>query len=137
MKIFIVGSKYCFDKIPPIKESLEKMGHSITLPSGYDDPFKELEVRDSDDSTFVAFKRQKLEEQAERVAENDAILVMNFEKHGQPNYIGGATFLEVFKAWELGKIIFFYNPLPEGMLYDELRGMSPVILRGDLSQIVT
>lgn len=135
MKIFIVGSKYCFDKIPSIQQALEKMGHVITVPSGFADPFREIEVKKLDRETYIKFKTQKLIEQGERVTANDAVLVMNFEKNGQINYIGGATFLEVFKAWELGKKIFFYNPLPEGMLYDELLGMNPTILNGDLSSI--
>jgi hypothetical protein len=136
MKIFIVGSKYSFEKIPPIKAELEKAGHIITVPSGFADPFRELEVKKLDKDNYVKFKQQKLKEQSERVAANEAILVLNFEKNGQVNYIGGATFLEVFKAWELGKKIFFFNPLPEGMLYDELVGMNPIIINGDLSIIM-
>lgn len=76
-----------------------------------------------------------LQTQAEKVARNDAVLVLNFEKAGQPNYIGGATFLEIFKAWELGKKIFLYNQIPEGMLRDELVGMGPTVINGDLSRI--
>lgn len=136
MNIFIVGSKYCFDKMAPVKEALEKAGHSITLPSSYLDPFKELEMSKAEDDAYMVYKQQKLHEQTERVAANEAILVMNFEKNGQPNYIGGATFLEVFKAWELGKKIFFYNPLPKGMLYDELRGMGSLVIHGDLTKII-
>jgi hypothetical protein len=135
MKIFIVGSKYAFEKIPPIKAALEGIGHVITLPSGYADPFKELEVQKIGGDEYVQFKQQKLREQTERVEGNDVVLVLNFDKNGQKNYIGGATFLEVFKAWELGKKIFFYNPLPEGMLYDELVGMNPVVIEGDLSKV--
>ncbi len=137
MKIFIVGSKYAFEKIPPIKEELERAGHIITVPSGFSDPFKELEMQKLSKEEYVQFKQQKLYEQGERVAANDAILVMNFEKHGQANYIGGATFLEVFKAWELGKKIFFYNPLPEGILHDELVGMNPLVINGDLSLVTS
>jgi hypothetical protein len=136
MKIFMVGSKYCFDKMAPVKELLERTGHMVTLPSAYNDPFKELEMRQAQDDVYMTYKRQKLLEQSERVAMNDAILVMNFEKNGHLNYIGGATFLEVFKAWELEKKIFFYNPLPEGSLYDELRGMGSRVIHGDLSKIV-
>ncbi len=135
MKIFIVGSKYAFEKIPPIKSDLEKMGHVITVPSGFSDPFKEMEMQKLSKEEYVLFKQQKLHEQAERVEKNDAVLVLNFDKNGQENYIGGATFLEVFKAWELGKKIFFYNPLPKGMLYDELVGMNPLIINGDLSLV--
>lgn len=135
MKIFIVGSKHNFDKMAPIQRKLEEMGHVITLPSGYATPFKEFEMQKLEKKEYVAYKRGMLEEQAERVKENDAVLVLNFEKNGQANYIGGATFLEIFKAWEMKKKIFFYNPLPTGILHDELFGMNPLILNGDLSLI--
>jgi len=74
-------------------------------------------------------------QQEEKVRKNDAILVLNFEKNGQPNYIGGATFLEMFKAWELKKKIFLYNPLPENILRDELEIFNPVIINGRLNLI--
>ena len=66
---------------------------------------------------------------------NDAILVLNFAKNGQSNYIGGATFLEIYKAWELNKKIFLYNPIPKNILKDEITGMNPVILNKDLTKI--
>jgi hypothetical protein len=135
MKIFMVGSKYGMDKFAPVQKKLEEMGHIITLPSGFADPFKELEVKKLEKDTYIKFKQQKFHEQNERVAANDAVLVMNFDKNDQKNYIGGATFLEIFKAWELGKKIFFYNPLPEGMLNDELTGMNPLVINGDLSLV--
>ena len=73
--------------------------------------------------------------QKEKVETNDAVLVLNMEKNGQENYIGGATFLEVFKAFELDKKIYFLNPLPDNFLKDELLGMGPIIINGDLSLI--
>jgi len=73
--------------------------------------------------------------QSDKVKANDAILVLNFEKEEKSNYIGGATFLEIFKAWELGKKIFLYNPIPDCIFTDELRGMSPVVIDGDLSKV--
>ena len=137
MKIFMVGSKYSMGKFPAIQEQLEQKGHIITLPSGFGDPFKELEVKNLEKDVYIKFKDKKLREQGERVAANEAILVMNFEKNGQVNYIGGATFLEVFKAWELGKKIFFFNPLPEGMFHDELVGMNPLVINGDFAKNAT
>lgn len=38
------------------------------------------------------------------------------KKNGQPNYIGGATFLEMYKAWEMDKKIYLFNPIPESLL---------------------
>jgi len=50
----------------------------------------------------------------EIVAANDAVLVVNVEKNSQPNYIGGATFLEMFKAFELGRNCFLTIPFRRG-----------------------
>ena len=135
MKIFLVGSKYNFDKIPAIQEKLEQMGHVITVPAGYANPLKELEMQKTGKEAHVEFKAMMLREQGKRVEANAALLVLNFDKNGQANYIGGATFLEVFKAWELGKKIFFFNDLPTGMFYDELLGINPLVIQGDLSLI--
>lgn len=81
------------------------------------------------------WKGEMLRLQVEKVTDNDGILVLNMEKHGQINYIGGATFLEIFKAFELSKKVFLYNPIPDSFLRDELLGMNPAIINGDLTLI--
>jgi len=43
--------------------------------------------------------------------------------------------LEMFKAWELGKKIFLYNPIPNNMLKDEIQGINPIVINGNLEQI--
>ena len=65
----------------------------------------------------------------------DAVLVLNYDKNGNKNYIGGATFLEMYEAFMNDKKIYLYNDIPEGMLYDEIEGFSPVILNGNLDLI--
>lgn len=69
------------------------------------------------------------------VEANDAILVMNLDKVDQKNYIGGSTFLEMFKAFDMGKKIFLYNPIPNNSLEDEIRGFGPKVISGDLKLI--
>ena len=71
----------------------------------------------------------------DNILPNDAILVLNFEKNGQENYIGGATFLEIYKSWELGKKIFLFNPIPESNFKDELIGINPIIINGNFEGI--
>lgn len=44
MKIFIICSKAFYEKIPPIKSALEKVGHIITLPNCYDCPETESNI---------------------------------------------------------------------------------------------
>ncbi|HIH59527.1 MAG TPA: hypothetical protein HA294_06000 [Nanoarchaeota archaeon] len=81
------------------------------------------------------WKRSMLALHEPKVKENDAVLVLNYNKEEQENYIGGATFLEIYKAYEYGKKIFLYNPIPENIFKDELTAIDPIILHGDISLI--
>lgn len=136
MKIFICASKHFYSQIEPIKKILEDKGHIITLPNSYDNPGREEEMKQIGDKDHSKWKGDMLRLQKEKVDANDAVLVLNFEKNNQINYIGGATFLEIYMAFELGKKIFLYNPIPEGLLKDELLGMNPIVLNGNLNPIM-
>lgn len=83
----------------------------------------------------IKWKRMMLRKEEENIKPQDAIVVLNFEKKGIPNYVGGATFLEVYKAFELGKKIFFYNPLPKCSFTDELIAIDPIIINGNLEMV--
>ncbi len=135
MKIFICCSKYLYGKIPEIKQFLEKAGHQIILPNSFEEPLKEEEMKKISKEEHIKWKSTMIKLQAHKVRESDALLVLNFEKNGQPNYIGGATFLEIFRAWELNKKIYLMNPIPENLLNDELTAMDPIILNQDLTKI--
>lgn len=69
----------------------------------------------------------------------DAVLVLNYDKNKDgkiyKNYIGGATFLEMYDAFRLGKKIFLMNDIPEGMLFDEIEGFNPIILNGNIDLV--
>ena len=71
----------------------------------------------------------------ERIAKMDAVLTLNFDKNGKKNYIGGATFIEIYEAFMKGKKIYLYNDIPEGMLYDEISGFSPIVIKGDINLV--
>lgn len=67
----------------------------------------------------------------------DAVLVLNLERKGIPNYIGGNTLMEIGFAHVLDQKIFLYNPIPEIDFYkSEIEAVKPVILNGDLTKIV-
>ncbi|MFC1623655.1 hypothetical protein ACFL05_00865 [Patescibacteria group bacterium] len=136
MKIFICASKHLYDYIPDVKNKLEEIGHEITLPNCFDDPMMEERIKSENPEQHSCFKSEMLRKQEQKVKNNDAVLVMNYEKKGQENYIGGATFLEIFKAFELGKKIYLMNPIPQNIFEDELKGMSPVVIFEDLTKVV-
>lgn len=84
---------------------------------------------------------QKNNEDAIRIFWNkmqggDAVLVMNLDKHGIENYIGGNTFLEIGFAYVLHQKIYLLNPIPDIRYYKtEIEAMNPIVLNGELSQI--
>lgn len=135
VKILIICSKKFYDKIPKIKTSLEKNGHIIRLPNCYDDPYSEDRYRNLGKAKHSKWKSEMIKHSTNVIGRIDAVLVLNFEKNDIPNYIGGATFLEMYDAFRLNKKIFMYNDIPEGILKDEIMGFNPVVINSDLSMI--
>lgn len=133
MKIFIICSKAFYDKIAKIEEYLEKKGHEITLPNCYDCPQMEAKYRGT--SEHAKWKASMIRHSEEVINNVDAVLVLNYDKNGQKNYIGGATFLEIYDAFRLNRKIFFMNDLPEGILKDELIGFNGIVINGNLDSI--
>lgn len=135
MKILIICSKAFYKDIPPIKERLEQMGHIIELPNSYYCPDAEKKSWELGPREHSEFKARMFKMSAERISSMDAVLTLNFDKNEKKNYIGGATFLEIYEAFMNNKKIYLYNDIPEGMLFDEISGFSPIVINGNLDLI--
>ena len=140
MKILIICSKRFYGNIPNIKNELEKNKVEVFLPNCYDDPKTEEKMWKLGEEEHQKFKA-KMYKQSEDIIKNmDAVLVLNFDKvtgnNIERNYIGGATFLEMYDAFRLNKKIYLYNDIPKGMLYDEIQGFGPIIINEDISKIM-
>ena len=88
MKILIICSKAFYKDIVPIKEKLEKMGHTVELPNSYYEPDAEKKSWDLG--------------QKEHAELSDAIFVVNVG-----GYIGKSTSEEIAYAKEKGKEIIY------------------------------
>ena len=137
MNITICGSMQFHKEMREIRKSLEKFGFKVLLP-------KSIELMDTigfkhptTDQERITTKIQYdfIKEHFRKIEQADAILVLNYDKKGITNYIGGNTFLEIGLAFWLGKKIFLLNPIPEMDYKTEIHAMQPVILEGDLSKI--
>lgn len=139
MKILIICSKQFYPKIEEIKNILENKNTEVFLPNCYDDPKTEERMWNLGRKEHQKFKAKMYKQSEETIKNMDAVLVLNYDKikNGEisKNYIGGATFLEMYDAFRLGKKIFLINGIPEGMLYDEIEGFNPIILNGDLDLV--
>jgi len=136
MKIFVICSKHFYDRVLPIKLELESKGHIIQLPNSFEEPFKEEEMKKLSKEAHIKWKQNMLRQHYPNVSKNDAVLVLNFEKNNQQNYIGGATFAEILTAFHLNKKIFLFNPIPDNIFKDELTAINPKIINGNLSEII-
>ena len=139
MKILIICSKKFYSKIEEVKRNLEKRNIEVFLPNCYDDPTAEQKAWDLGVEEHQRFKAKMYKQSEDTIKEMDAVLVLNLDKEKDGkilnNYIGGATFLEMYDAFRLGKKIYLYNNIPDGMLYDEIEGFGPIIISGDLKLI--
>lgn len=86
----------------------------------------------------AALKRENnyFHEHYKNILASDAVLIVNSEKRGIENYIGGNVLMEMGQAYVNHKKIFFLNGMPSGLPYmDEIEAMDPVCLNGDLNNI--
>jgi len=70
------------------------------------------------------------------IQKGDIVLVLNYKKNGKSGYIGGAVLMEMAVAFYLKKPIFILNNIDKSSRFkEEIYGMQPIILNGDMSKI--
>lgn len=136
MKIGIIGSMQFTDKMLYVKEQLQELGHDAFVTD-----LHEAMIGKTDDEIEKIKLYQKNNMDAIREFWNmmqgaDAVLVLNYDKNGIKNYVGGNTLMEIGFAHVLNQKVFMLNPIPE-MPYcqSEIEAVKPIILNGDLSKI--
>lgn len=120
-------------------DKLIVIGHENNLHEHYIAQAKG-EMKDMIERMNVERARVKIENDYIRyhyneIAKSDAILVLNFDKNGIKNYIGGNTLMELGFAHVLNKKIFPLNPIPKMPYSDEIEAVRPIVLDGDLAKI--
>lgn len=136
MKIGIVGSMQFTEKMLETKEALDKLGHNAFVTS-----LHVALVGKTDEEKEKIKLHQKYNMDAIRhfwkaMQGADAVLVLNYDKNGIKNYIGGNTLMEIGFAHVLNQKIFLLNPIPEIPFYKtEIEAVKPIIINGDLKLI--
>ena len=81
-------------------------------------------------------KESAIKDHFEKIDWADAILVVNEDKRGITGYIGGNTLIEIGLSYYLKKPIYIMNHVSSELSYkQEILGMKPIFLEGDLSKI--
>lgn len=126
------------EKMLDVKETLEKLGHTVSV-SGFIKSYIGKSVKQKEDLTkFHKENEDAIFEFWKKIKKSDAILVLNYDRRGIKNYIGGNTLMEIGFAHVLKKKIFLLNPIPNIPYYkSEIKAVKPVILKGNLKKLWT
>ena len=134
MKIGVIGSMQYTEKMMEVRDELIKMGHEAFLTT-LADAF--IGKTDEEKEKIKIHQKQNMDAIREfwRLMQGaDAVIVVNLDKHGIKNYIGGNTLMEIGFAHVLNQKIFLLNPIPDIPYYKtEIEAVNPTILNGDLS----
>lgn len=140
--ITICSSANFYKQVCEIQEELEKLGVTVLIPVM---ATKMKEANDYEVSHYKTWmadpgdyhkKAALMHGHFDEVEKADAVLVVNNEKHGVANYIGGNVLMEMALAFHRRKPIFILNEIPEASAFlEEIMGMLPVVLHGKATDL--
>lgn len=141
MKIYVLGSSHFYKEMVACKDQLRALGYDGWIHADYE-AFARGDKQDivkrwrNGERSAIKRENNYLKEHYAHILESDAVLIVNLEKQGVKNYIGGNVLLEMGQAYVNNKKIFFLNGMPVGLPYlDEIEAMDPICLNGNLTAI--
>ncbi|MFH1978418.1 MAG: hypothetical protein ABIJ92_03770 [Candidatus Aenigmatarchaeota archaeon] len=136
MKITVCGSMVFSEKMAETKKELENLGHGVFISSFAEKYVGKTEKEKEQQTIYDKNENDAIREFWEKIRESDAILVLNYDRKGIKNYIGGNTLMEIGFAHVLNKKIFLMNPVPEIEYYkSEIEAVRPVVIHSDFTKI--
>jgi len=139
MKVTIVGSSVFAKQMVEYRDKIIALGHENNLHEHYiaqgTGGMKDMIERINKEHANVKIENDYIKHHYNEITESDAILVLNLDKNGIKNYIGGNTLMELGFAHVHNKKIFLLNPIPEMGYSEEIKAVQPIILNGSLSLI--
>lgn len=140
--IVICSSASFYKQVVEVEEQLKDLGFKVIIPltakkmkqmNNFDPEVYKTWYKNPYDYRRKAYLTKKHFKEIEK---GDCILVANYTKNGKDGYIGGAVLGEMNLAFYLKKKIYILNPIDKTSAFEEeIFGMFPVVLNGDLSKI--
>jgi hypothetical protein len=143
MKVVICGSINFPEKMKEVEQELKQRGHEVVIPCTISlnniQSFDDAQKLKGSKEYLEKLKIERTKAHFNEIRNGDAILVVNVEKRGIPNYIGGATLSEIMFALYFDKKIFLLNPIPTheklAFFVDEVEGVHPIVINGNLDLV--
>lgn len=141
--IAICASVSFYHEVLEIEKDLEKRGFQVLIPytatrlkKEKDFDLKTVKSWLSDEEDYGK-KANLMRKHFREVEKSDAILVVNLTKKRQRGYIGGNVLIEMALAFYLQKKIFLLRkPNAKSPFYEEIMGVRPIIIDGNLTKIL-
>ena len=139
--IVICSSATFYEHVNQVAQQLQTMGYKTVVPITANKMRQSGDYDISKVKTWLDnpehFKKKEALARAhfEEIAKGDAILIVNDDKPGKPNYIGPNVTMEWGLAYYLRKPVFILNGVDKASnFYEEVYGMATVI-NGDLGKV--
>lgn len=136
MRIGIIGSMQFTKKLVEYRNQLREMGHDAFITEFHKAMVGKGDAEIEEIKLQQKFTMDAIREFWDAMQGADAVFVLNLDKNGIKNYVGGNTLMEIGFAYVLKQKIFMLNPVPD-MPYckTEIEAVKPVIINGDLTKI--
>lgn len=135
-KIIICGSISAAEEIIKVQKSLEDKGFPVEIPESIKNPeLQSWKAENSEESAQDKIKYDLLKGYFNKIKQADIVLIVNPEKNGIPDYIGGNTLIEMAFAHVLNKKLYCLNPIPDLPYTSEIIAMQPIVINGELDLI--
>ncbi len=137
MKIGIIGSMQFTDKMLEYREKLLELGHDAFVTDLHKAMVGKTDFEIEEIKLHQKYNMDAIRKFWRMMQGADAVLVLNIDKNGVQNYVGGNTLMEIGFAHVLNQKIFMLNPIPE-MPYckTEIEAVKPIVINGDLKKII-
>jgi len=124
------------DKMLEYRDKLRELGHEAFITDLHKTMVGKTDTEIEEIKLHQKYNLDAIREFWRMMQGADAVLVLNIDKNGVKNYIGGNTLMEIGFAHVLNQKIFMLNSIPE-MPYcrTEIEAVKPIIINGDLKKI--
>jgi len=140
--ITLCSSASFYRDVLKIERELKKLGFSVKIPKTANWMKRQRNFDPVSYKTWMQnpkdfkIKNRLIDDHFKKILASDAILVVNQEKRGLNGYIGGNVLMEMTIAYLHQKPIFILNSVSKKIaIYEEVLGLEPIFIDGDLEKI--
>lgn len=131
--ISLCGSMTHRSEMTKLISKLEAKGFSVSTPDLNTEPVNYGQMNDAKE--VAKTKGHFIRRHFANIYNSKVVLVANYEKNGIEGYIGANTLLEMCAGFIYEKTIYILNPISNQKNYEEILGLGPILLNGDLTKI--